>query len=49
MDEGSLGTTLRTIRTSRGLSLAQVGKATGISRSLLSLIETGGATSPSAG
>jgi len=31
MDEGSLGTALRTIRTSRGLSLAQVGKATGIS------------------
>ena len=41
MDEGSLGKTLRTIRTSRGLSLAQVAKATGISRSLLSLIETG--------
>jgi len=40
-DEGSLGTTLRTIRNSRGLSLAQVAKATGISRSLLSLIETG--------
>ena len=41
MDEDSLGTTLRTIRTARGLSLAQVAKATGISRSLLSLIETG--------
>ena len=41
MDEGSLGTTLRTIRTARGLSLAQVAKASGISRSLLSLIETG--------
>ena len=41
MGEPSLGTTLRTIRTSRGLSLAQVAKATGISRSLLSLIETG--------
>ena len=41
MDEGSLGTTLRTIRTARGLSLAQVAKETGISRSLLSLIETG--------
>jgi transcriptional regulator with XRE-family HTH domain len=40
MTEGSLGTTLRGIRTSRGLSLAQVAKATGISRSLLSLIET---------
>ncbi len=41
MDEGSLGTTLRAIRTARGLSLAQVAKSTGISRSLLSLIETG--------
>src|SRR5687768_11955058 len=41
MPEGSLGTTLRTIRTARGLSLAQVAAATGISRSLLSLIETG--------
>ena len=39
--EDSLGTTLRTIRTARGLSLAQVATATGISRSLLSLIETG--------
>ena len=39
--EDSLGTTLRTIRTARGFSLAQVAKATGISRSLLSLIETG--------
>ena len=41
MVEDSLGTTLRAIRTARGLSLAQVAKATGISRSLLSLIETG--------
>src|SRR5687768_86597 len=41
MPEGSLGTTLRTIRTARGFSLAQVAAATGISRSLLSLIETG--------
>lgn len=41
MHEGSLGTTLRRIRTSRGLSLAQVASETGISRSLLSLIETG--------
>ncbi len=41
MDEGSLGTTLRAIRTARSLSLAQVATATGISRSLLSLIETG--------
>ena len=39
--EDSLGTSLRAIRTARGLSLAQVAKATGISRSLLSLIETG--------
>ena len=41
MHEDSLGTTLRAIRTARGFSLAQVAKATGISRSLLSLIETG--------
>ena len=41
MHEDSLGTTLRRIRTTRGLSLAQVAKETGISRSLLSLIETG--------
>jgi len=41
MHEDSLGTTLRATRTARGLSLAQVAKATGISRSLLSLIETG--------
>lgn len=39
--EHSLGTTLRAVRTARGLSLAQVAKETGISRSLLSLIETG--------
>jgi hypothetical protein len=37
----SLGSTLRSVRTARGLSLAQVAKETGISRSLLSLIETG--------
>ena len=36
-----MGTTLRAIRTARGFSLAQVATATGISRSLLSLIETG--------
>ncbi len=36
-----LGTTLRQIRNERGLSLNQVAEATGISRSLLSLIETG--------
>jgi len=41
MHEGSLGRSLRRIRTTRGLSLAQVAKETGISRSLLSLIETG--------
>ena len=41
MNEDSLGTTLRAMRTARGLSLAQVAKSTGISRSLLSLIETG--------
>jgi transcriptional regulator with XRE-family HTH domain len=41
MYDDSLGTPLRRIRTARGLSLAQVAKATGISRSLLSLIETG--------
>jgi transcriptional regulator with XRE-family HTH domain len=38
---GDLGASLRSIRKSRGLSLAQVAAATGISRSLLSLIETG--------
>lgn len=36
-----LGTALRAARRSRGLSLAQVAAATSISRSLLSLIETG--------
>jgi transcriptional regulator with XRE-family HTH domain len=36
-----LGAALRAARTRRGLSLAQVADATGISRSLLSLIETG--------
>ena len=41
VSEESLGSGLRAIRTARGLSLAQVGKETGISRSLLSLIETG--------
>jgi len=40
-DEVALGTALRSARKSRGLSLAQVAEATGISRSLLSLIETG--------
>jgi transcriptional regulator with XRE-family HTH domain len=36
-----LGSALRAARKARGLSLAQVAQATGISRSLLSLIETG--------
>jgi transcriptional regulator with XRE-family HTH domain len=36
-----LGATLRGIRNARGLSLTQVADATGVSRSLLSLIETG--------
>jgi transcriptional regulator with XRE-family HTH domain len=36
-----LGAALRRARNSRGLSLAQVAEATSISRSLLSLIETG--------
>ncbi len=36
---GSLGTALRAARQARGLSLAQVASATGISKSLLSLIE----------
>jgi transcriptional regulator with XRE-family HTH domain len=36
-----LGVALRHARNSRGLSLAQVAEATGVSRSLLSLIETG--------
>jgi transcriptional regulator with XRE-family HTH domain len=36
-----LGSALRNVRNARGLSLAQVALATGISRSLLSLIETG--------
>jgi transcriptional regulator with XRE-family HTH domain len=40
-DEAALGAALRVARKSRGLSLAQVAQATGISRSLLSLIETG--------
>jgi transcriptional regulator with XRE-family HTH domain len=40
-DEVALGSALRSARKSRGLSLAQVAESTGISRSLLSLIETG--------
>jgi transcriptional regulator with XRE-family HTH domain len=40
-DEVALGVALRSARKTRGLSLAQVAEATGISRSLLSLIETG--------
>ena len=40
-DEVALGAALRSARKTRGLSLAQVAEATGISRSLLSLIETG--------
>jgi transcriptional regulator with XRE-family HTH domain len=39
--EGGLGAALRAIRVARGYSLAQVAVATGISRSLLSLIEIG--------
>jgi transcriptional regulator with XRE-family HTH domain len=39
--EGGLGPALRATRLARGLSLAQVAAATGISRSLLSLIEIG--------
>jgi transcriptional regulator with XRE-family HTH domain len=40
-DEAALGAALRHARKTRGLSLAQVAEATGVSRSLLSLIETG--------
>lgn len=40
-DEATLGAGLRHARKVRGLSLAQVAAETGISRSLLSLIETG--------
>jgi transcriptional regulator with XRE-family HTH domain len=39
--EAALGGALRSARKARGLSLTQVAEATGISRSLLSLIETG--------
>ena len=39
--DAALGAALRGIRNSRGLSLSQVAEATGVSRSLLSLIETG--------
>jgi transcriptional regulator with XRE-family HTH domain len=40
-DEAALGASLRRARKARGLSLAQVAQSTGVSRSLLSLIETG--------
>lgn len=40
-DEAALGASLRSARKARGFSLAQVAQATGVSRSLLSLIETG--------
>jgi len=40
-DEVAIGDALRRARKARGLSLAQVAESTGISRSLLSLIETG--------
>jgi transcriptional regulator with XRE-family HTH domain len=40
-DEAALGAALRRARKARGLSLAQVAAETGVSRSLLSLIETG--------
>src|SRR5215213_8063916 len=39
--ETNLGATLREARKARGYSLADVAEATGVSRSLLSLIETG--------
>ena len=39
--DAELGVALRQARNERGLSLAQVAEATGVSRSLLSLIETG--------
>ncbi len=39
--DAELGAALRRVRNARGLSLAQVAEATGVSRSLLSLIETG--------
>ena len=39
--DAELGAALRRARNARGLSLAQVAEATGVSRSLLSLIETG--------
>jgi XRE family transcriptional regulator, regulator of sulfur utilization len=39
--DAELGAALRRARNARGLSLAQVADATGVSRSLLSLIETG--------
>ena len=39
--DAELGVALRRARNARGLSLAQVAEATGVSRSLLSLIETG--------
>ena len=39
--DAELGVALRQARNARGLSLAQVAEATGVSRSLLSLIETG--------
>ncbi len=39
--DAALGAALRGIRNGRGLSLSQVAEATGVSRSLLSLIETG--------
>jgi transcriptional regulator with XRE-family HTH domain len=39
--DAELGAGLRRARNARGLSLAQVAEATGVSRSLLSLIETG--------
>ena len=39
--DAELGAALRRARNLRGMSLAQVAEATGISRSLLSLIETG--------
>jgi transcriptional regulator with XRE-family HTH domain len=40
-DEAALGAALRRARKARGLSLAQVAAETSVSRSLLSLIETG--------
>lgn len=41
MPQPDLGTKLRALRTDRGLSIAEVADATGISASFLSLVENG--------